>query len=55
MATNTLPQFNSVEDIEKAKKLIRKFHRLWVASELSARFYREHKIEDCEFTDTESK
>ena len=55
MATNTLPQSNSVEDIEKAKKLIRKFHRLWIASELSVRFYRGHKVEDCEAIDTKSE
>jgi len=55
MATNTLPQSNSVEDIEKAKKLIRTFYRLWVASELSARFYKEHNLADCEGTDTESE
>jgi len=55
MATNTLPHSNSVEDIEKAKKLIRTFHRLWVASELSVRFYREHDLANCEATDTESE
>ena len=55
MATNTLPQSDSVEDIEKAKKLIRTFYRLWTASELSVRFYREHNLANCEGTDTESE
>ncbi len=55
MATNTLPHSNSVEDIEKAKKLIRTFCRLWTASELSVRFYREHNLANCEGTDTESE
>jgi len=55
MATNTLPQSNSVEDIEKAKKLITTFYRLWTASELSVRFYREHNLANCKATDTESE
>ena len=55
MATNTLPQSDSVEDIEKAKKLIRTFCRLWTASELSVRFYREHNLANCEGKDTESE